>query len=1262
MLMVRRFLVVVAGVLVLGMLGAGPAFAGLTFPFDGQLAPSGGAFGNLEPGSVAVDDSNGNTYVADSAGGVVDVFETSSGAQLAGLDGALTPAGSFGGGQVEVAANNATGDVYVLDSTANVVDVFSPAGAYVCQITGGSTPSASECNAGGSDTPAHGLSTPGGIAVDQATGDVYVVDANNGVVDIFSAAGAYVRQISLASIPGFFAFYTRGIAVDDFNGDVYIADSGPEVVYVFNALGEWVTTWTGTPSGKFSGFVSVAADNTSGDVYVTESYNKATDVFDPTGKYLAQFGHSFNEPLGTSVGQASGRVYVSDQRAGVVDILGPGLVVPDVASGAASNVVTAPAAATATLNGTVNPSGLQVSDCHFEYGTGAAYGQSAPCTPAAAAIPADSSEHAVSAEVTGLTPGVLYHFRLSAANANGTVTGADQTFATGPVILSTSVANVTATSADLGAQVNPYLLDTTYHFQYGTSTGYGQSTPESASIGSDAEAHTATAHIQGLQPNTVYHYRVVATNSAAPAGADGPDHTFTTQPPASGFALPDGRGYELVTPADKGDGLLDLARGSGGGFQASASGSGVAYLALTPFPGAPAGVSVEYLAGRGAGGWSSQSLTPPQGTINNRVLSSPGVMAFSADLSKAAFVDGPPLHGLDFPSLVSGEPQNVQNLFVHDDTTGAYQLMDLTPSGVAPGNAKFEGASADFSRVFFTSDAQLTPDAAEHRENLFEWRGGSVSLAGQIPVAPATSCGGGGPACIASPHGASLGSASNPGEMNAVSLDGSKVFFTGAESANPGLSSRIYVREDGVRTVEVSASQKNNGGGPGGTDSAGPRIPTYWSASADGSKAFFTSCEQLTNDSTAHASQSTSPEICPRGNDLHQYPSGSDLYQYDTVSGALTDLAVDDSGDPLGADVQSVLGSSVDGSYVYFVANGVLASGASLGDCGGNGGGQCNLYVSHGGSTTFIASVNDAGQDGLGWREYAQVARVTPDGTHLAFEETRSLTGYDNTISNGSSSCGFRLSGGPTGDPHCREVYLYDAVSHQLHCASCNPSGARPLGGSNLVGIEQQSSAWGTEYGSFEYLPRTLSVDGSRVFFDSEDALVPGDVNARMDVYEYEAGRPYLISSGTSSDASQFVDASMSGNDVFFVTRSQLVGEDTDQKVDLYDARVGGGFPFGASPPECVGEACKPPPASGATGLSLGSSSSAGAGNLTLVPSPAVVVQRRGLSRAQKLAAAVRACRRKPRHQRASCVARAYRLFGPVRAARKSTKSVRGSK
>ncbi len=553
--MLRRVLVVLAGVLVLGGLGAGSASAVISYPFDGQLLPASGVFSTgLQPGSVAVDDSDGRTYVAD--GGGVDVFETSSGAQLAGLDGLLTPDESFGESPL-VAADNGTGDVYVLDNVHNVVDVFDASGGYLCQITGRSTPSASECNGvAGSDTPAHGLNSPTGIAVDQATGDVYVIDANDGAVDVFSAAGAYLpaASISLASIPGGFStFYTKGIAVDSFNGNVYVSDSGAVVVYVFNAAGVYQATWTGanTPADSFGGgYVSVAADDVSGDVYVTDSQHKLTDVFGPAGEYLTRFAHPYTEPTSTAVDQATGRVYVGDSgsvggNGSGVDIFGPAVFVPEVATGAASGIH----ATGATLAGSVNPDGVPVTGCHFEYGTTTAYGQSAPCVPAPGSIPADSSEHPVSAVVTGLVPGVTYHYRLVAANANGANDGEDATFQTTPPpsIEGAAAVNVTGASADLTARIDPNGTSTAYRFEWGTSTAYGTSVPvPDADIGAGTGGVPVDTHLSGLSANTTYHWRIVAANESTTTGSD---HTFIYD--TSGGGLPDGRAYEMVTPPDK---------------------------------------------------------------------------------------------------------------------------------------------------------------------------------------------------------------------------------------------------------------------------------------------------------------------------------------------------------------------------------------------------------------------------------------------------------------------------------------------------------------------------------------------------------------------------------------------------------------------------------------------------------------------------------------------------------------------------------------
>ena len=169
-----------------------------------------------------------------------------------------------------------------------------------------------------------------------------------------------------------------------------------------------------------------------------------------------------------------------------------------------------------------------------------------------------------------------------------------------------------------------------------------------------------------------------------------------------------------------------------------------------------------------------------------------------------------------------------------------------------------------------------------------------------------------------------------------------------------------------------------------------------------------------------------------------------------------------------------------------------------------------------------------------------------------------------------STDNGFNNADANSGSPD-DEIYLYDASNGSLACASCNVTGKQPIGSSSLDPVEGAVLGGGDMY-----LQHNLSDDGSRLFFDSGDAIVPTDNNGHIDVYEYENGQKFLLTSGTSDDDSLFYDASANGNDVFFATRDQLVPQDIDGQQDIYDARVDGGFPVPSPLPPCVGDACRP--------------------------------------------------------------------------------------
>jgi hypothetical protein len=371
----------------------------------------------------------------------------------------------------------------------------------------------------------------------------------------------------------------------------------------------------------------------------------------------------------------------------------------------------------------------------------------------------------------------------------------------------------------------------------------------------------------------------------------------------------------------------------------------------------------------------------------------------------------------------------------------------------------------------------------------------------------------------------------------------------------------LYLRENDSTTTNVSASQRTV------SDPNGPERNIFWTASSDGSRVFFTSPSELTDDANTGVEELPGPVFEPT--DL-----GNDLYEYDVGAERLTDLSVDESSEDAstGADVLGVIGTSTDGSYVYFVAKGALVSGAASG--------KANLYMSHEGVITFIASLDPAA-DSQDWTKEVVgfSARISPDGKTLAFTSVEPLTDYDNT----DAHTGERDS----------EVFVYRADATELTCASCNPSGSRPIGPSSIV--SKGVPLWATSLN--RTLTRNVSDNGSRIFFNSQDALAPRDTNDKQDVYVYEDERPYLLSSGLADQEAYFGDASASGDDVFIGTRAQLLESDGDEFGDLYDVRVSGGRQEDRKASECLGDSCRSDLAGTLPEPTIGSSGFEGEGN-----------------------------------------------------------------
>lgn len=607
-------------------------------------------------------------------------------------------------------------------------------------------------------------------------------------------------------------------------------------------------------------------------------------------------------------------------------------------------------------------------------------------------------------------------------------------------------------------------------------------------------------------------------------------------------ALADCRAYELVTPSN-------LIAQSSSIARAAPDGDAFTFYATDPGPEA-ATSSFFQLSRRGPLGWSSQSVGPQsapgalfEDECEENVFFAPDLGRFV--LEHGWYEAGEPAHCKRAEEdVVPGEPVPFRNLILRDVGAGTARLVNAPPEAAEPANAKFEDAADDFSRIYFSEEAALLPGLPSGFGS-YVWAEGSLLPLTVLPDGTAVV----GELVEGINHlGGSAGSGFAP-LTGAVSADGGRAFFY----AGAGLYLRLHADRPQspvaggctdpalACSVQVDASR---GPGPSGGG-------VFWRATADGSKVFFTDTSRLTPDSGAAAGK-------------------PDLFEYDAGTDTLSDLTA--GAEP--ADVRGVSGAGEDGSYVYFVANGVLAPGASPGSCSGErkAGQQCNLYVAHAGQISYVATLPR--DDSSVWQEteaenprrkFRELrAGVSPSGRYLALASHAPLTAYDNL----DPATGSRRA----------ELYRYDALggggAGQLACVSCRPSGEPPSGD---VEVTFAGNYGPTARGGGASWASNVVLDDGTVFFSTPEPLVPADVNRWEDVYEYRDGKASLISSGTFTGTSRFLAATASGSDVFFLTPEPLLPGDGDgQNASVYDARVGGGFPLPPSAePGCEGEGCR---------------------------------------------------------------------------------------
>ena len=691
-------------------------------------------------------------------------------------------------------------------------------------------------------------SAPIGVAVDQANGDVFAAGNFNlstgalGQIEEFDAAGAPLSPPSPFGKGNLYA----GAAVNPTDGDVDVLAN----VLVEGEISETaIQTYDPSSGARLSSFpvpastnrasgqttVQIATD-AAGDVYVPVVPDDEVLEYSPSGTLLQTLtgAGALSGPTGVAVAP-SGNLWVVDANDNRIAELSPAdALLQEIESEGVQSValdahgdVFAIVRNAADFCGSIappcdhlveyGPTGAQIADVgagefepHEEFGF--------PSMPAV-------NESIGRVYVTDSGRNVIWVFTLPAA----------------PVVGNKLAAEVSSSEAKLGALIDPEGIDTTYRFEYLTEAAFqadkesfsGPEHPSSVpfpegTVGEGLSSRTVWASASGLAPGTTYHYRVVASNELGTV--TGSDRTFTTGTSGEaacpneqfrgGFSgsLPDCRAYELVTPPNKLSAQPDAfvyENSHDSRNLAAHDGSRFAYTSFETLPGSDSG-GLEYLATRGAGGWSSEDVDPRQSYTGNRCSRGPGdvadteVLAYSPDLSQAVMSDGADevygeTSGLqagcdgELVEVVSGEPLGLKNLLLRNDEDGAYQLIDLTPPGVTPEPAHFTSATEDLSHICFHDSAPLTPDAPASIENEYEWSGGSVRL---VTVGAPAECG---------------GASSGTDEAAGYSYFLSNAVLAGNENANKETAktgeNNLYVSHDGATTFIATLEAEEAGAG-----------------------------------------------------------------------------------------------------------------------------------------------------------------------------------------------------------------------------------------------------------------------------------------------------------------------------------------------------------------------------------------------------------------------------------------------------------------
>jgi hypothetical protein len=1097
------------------------------------------------------------------------------------------------------------------------------------------------------------FSKPGSVAVDQQEHWVYVLDVGAGSllrfdregqpVDFGGSAG-YITGNAISGLSFFAGNGESQVAVDSTSHDFYVTTQ--QALLAFHADGEPAIFSAGPGAGTNelpyphpgTELLGVAVDS-NGTIYASDYAGATVDIYAHSGEPITEF--SVAEPANLAV-DTSGAVYVNRWHGSVLKFNPSAYPVTSLTTYTAAPE---PLATLEAYSVAVDPA---TNDVYVAQGivdhTIAWYDEAGTLEATFGDEEGVYLGVGIDGESTMVENTTIFGAHAATSGPSRVEIFKPKVFYEGkPRVEHIAASDVSGNSATLTAGINPGSYGTTYVFQYGLqdcSLGPCTSVPAVAvSIGSGHEEVKVSQALTGLAANTVYHYRVVANNSKG-SNLDldlESDHTFTTQTNSLGFQLSDSRAWELVSPPNKHGALLQGSQNAH--VQAAGNGESVIYASRGSIEPAPAGnrtaESSTVLGRRTGSGWDSKDITLPNNNVTEIPIGSLSeYKLFGRDLS-AGLVEPRTTAPLSSQST-ERTPYLRQNTEppVFTPLVTADNVLTGTKFGGDPRNplgpVSVAGATPDMKHVVLNAQVPLVEGAPPSPSSgLYLWSAGVLQ-----PVSVLPSAEGGGLVSTDTLGSGSHHISAGHTVHNAISSDGSRVFWSAQDLG--ALYLRDTVAGETVR-IDVEA------GGSG----VGAHEPIFQGASTDGTSVFFTDTQHLTSDAS---------------------PSGRDLYRCEIPAGSIASgcsSLVDISAAGLSGESAEVEGLAPgvgdDGSTVYFVARGVL-------DPAANQDGETatpekpNLYAwNKGEGVRYIATLSE--EDDHDWGTSLGIASrmsasASPSGRYLAFASERPLAGNDNLDIE-------------TGEP-VQRVYRYDAIADQLACISCKPSGAAPEGelagviklvdprgewsGDRIAAVLPEPTMFDVVSEISLYSPRTV-LDNGRVFFNAADSLVPADVNGQWDVYQYEpaglgscsqssgdaatarsaGGCVSLLSSGTGESEAGFLDASESGDDVFFMTPARLNAVDVDSELDVYDSRVNG-TPASVPPRvECVGEACQ---AAGAqpNDPPLTSSVFSGPGNVK----PAKVHCRKGQRKVRRHGK-TRCVKHKHRHKRSGHGRRASR-------------------